>query len=332
MYKKIILIIFFLLPFSLFATSQKELANIYSRYLKAGMYIQQDKIIEALRELKEIKKLDPKSSHIHLKIALLMVKLGDFDNAEKEFKMVKKISPNNLEASLGLIFLYSYLDRKVELENEYGEFLEKAHNVRPEDMRISEYLGQFYFYKKRLDDAIRIYEAVIKAKPDYFDAKYLLGYFYEEKGDRQKAIQIWKEILEKNPLHPDTLNSLGYVYAEEGINLDEAEALIKKSLENAPNNPAYLDSLGWVYFKKGDYIKAEEYLKKAIESTSDPLIYEHVGDLYIKLNDKEKALYYYHKGLEIEPDNSRLKERIDRYGREDRGIEDKSKTDSPINH
>jgi len=296
-----------------FAGYKSSSSNLYGGYLKGLMYFDQGKYTEALDEFRKIKKIDPQSSEIRLKISFLLVKLDKFKEAEKELKSIKEIDSENLEASLGLIFLYSFLKQDKELDLEYGEFLENAHKVRPDDLKISEYLAQFYFYKDRIDDSVKIYEAIVEAHPDYVDARYLLGYFYEEKGLRKKAINTWKKSLEFNPIHSDTLNSLGYLYAEEGKNLNEAKELVQKALEQDPNNGAYLDSLGWVYFKAKDYEKAESTLKKAIAFAQDPVIYGHIGDLYISMDKKEEAITYYKKGLELDPGNKNLQKKVDKY-------------------
>lgn len=301
-----------------FADFKSSSYELYGGYLKGLTYFDQGEYTKALAEFQRIKKIDPQSSAIRLKISFLLVKLDKFDQAEKELKSIKKIDPQNIEVSLGLIFLYSFLKRDKELDFEYGEFLEKVHHSRPDDIKIAEYLAQFYFYKDRINDALKLYEAIVEIHPDYVDARYLLGYFYEEKGLRKKAIKIWKKSLEFNPIHPDTLNSLGYLYAEQGKNLNEAKELIEKALEQDPNNGAYLDSLGWVYFKAKDYKKAEDNLKKAIIFAKDPVIYGHLGDLYINLNKIDEALNNYKKGLELDPDNKSLQKKINKYERKNK--------------
>jgi len=325
-----ILIILFL-P-AAFSLSKDKLSTLYGNYLKGLSYFNEGKYKEALNAFKKAKSIDPTSSYIRIKIAFVLVRLGKLDEAEKELKEVKKLDPDNLEASLGLIFLYSYLGKNKKLEEEYGEFLEKAHELRPQDTKISEYLAQFYFYKKEIDKAITLYEAIVKLHPNYFDTRYLLGYLYDEKGERKKAIQTWKKILEDNPNHIDTLNALGYVYAEEGIELDKAEEMIKKALEKDPDNGAYLDSLGWVYFKRKEYTKAEEYLKRAISNHKDPVIYEHLGDLYIKLNDTKNAVEYYKKGLELNPDSKSLKEKISKYEEKSKEPKEEGKPDKKVDN
>lgn len=313
-----ILIISCLISFHSHADSEEAIRKLYGNYLKGLFHAEEGNFKQALKEFDYVKRADPNSIYVRLKIASILIRMGELSKAEVELKEAKTIDPEGFDASLGLIFLYSYSQKEKELEEEYEEFLQKAHKLKPQDTQISEYLAQFYFYKKQPQDALRIYEDIIKAKPDNVDALFWVGYIYEETNRRDEAIKIWKRVLQLAPNHGITLNSLGYLYAEEGKNLDEAEEMIKKALQQEPDNGAYLDSLGWVYFKKKEYKKAEECLKKAVIFQEDPVIYEHIGDLYIVLGDKIKAIEFYKKGLNRFPANQPLKTKIEQYGNENK--------------
>jgi tetratricopeptide (TPR) repeat protein len=315
------LVIFFiscLFAVNLFAASEQSIKELYGDYLKGLFYAEEGDYGQALNELYKVKNADPKSVYVRLKVASVLIRMGELEKAESELKEAKALDPESFDASLGLIFLYSYGQKDRELEGEYEDFLKKAHKLKPEDIKISEYLAQFYFYKKQPQEALSIYEGIVKNQPDYVDALFWLGYLYEDLGRRDDAIKTWKKALQISSTHGQTLNSLGYLYAEEGKNLDEAEGMLKKALAAEPENGAYLDSLGWIYFKKKDYKKAEEYLKKAIGYQEDPVIYEHLGDLSIVLNKKAEALDFYKKGLERFPDNKELKSKVDKYGNENK--------------
>ncbi|MFA5008768.1 MAG: tetratricopeptide repeat protein [Candidatus Omnitrophota bacterium] len=303
---------------NVFPAEGQNIKDLYGDYLKGLFYAEEGNYEQALKELDKVKKLDPNSVYVRLKIASVLIRAGALDKAEVELKEAKGLNGESFDASLGLIFLYSYSQKDRELESEYEDFLKKAHKLKPADIKISEYLAQFYFYKKQPQEALTIYEGIIKAQPDYVDALFWLGYLYEELSRRDDAIKTWKKALQFAPAHAPTLNSLGYLYAEEGKNLDEAEGMVKKALTAEPENGAYLDSLGWVYYKKKDYKKAQEYLKKAIKGQEDPVIYEHLGDLYTVLNDKKEAFDFYKKGLERFPDNLELKNKVDKYGAENK--------------
>jgi len=132
-------------------------------------------------------------------------------------------------------------------------------------------------------------------------------------GEEDRAIETMKKIIVQNPNHVDALNFIGYSYAEMGINLDEAEMLVKKALSLSPNRGYIIDSLGWVYYKKGDLDRALEHLNKAVKLTSDdPTIMEHLGDIYRDKGNTLRALEFYERGLELNAgDDEKIRQRLE---------------------
>jgi tetratricopeptide (TPR) repeat protein len=114
------------------------------------------------------------------------------------------------------------------------------------------------------------------------------------------------------PDNANALNYLGYTFADMGVNLDEAEQLIRKALEHKPGDGYITDSLAWVYYKRGAYEKALQLLEKAIEVVpDDPIIREHLGDVYDKLGMTEKALDSYRQSIEQgHSDKANIEEKI----------------------
>ncbi len=208
---------FLLSPLRGFSQPQGSLKNIYSSYLRGLLYIQEGNYRFALKELRTVKSLDPNSVEIRIKIASVLFRLGEISQAIKELQAAKRLDPKNIELSLALIFLYSYSQRDKELEEEYEYFLKNARTLQPEDIKLAEYLAQFYFYKKNLPEALKIYEKIVKDRPDYIEGIFFLGYLYEEAGRRKDAIAVWRQGLRLNSEFAPLLNALGYTYSQEGV-------------------------------------------------------------------------------------------------------------------
>ncbi|MCF7908645.1 MAG: tetratricopeptide repeat protein [Candidatus Omnitrophica bacterium] len=296
-----------------FSKSRKNVTKLYSDYLNGLHYFQRGEYETALDSFRAAKDKDPDSVHLSLKLAAALIRLERMDEAEEVLLKAKKADPDNLDISLVLIFIYSLTHDDQQLEVEYENFLKKAHELKPKDLGISEYLAQFYFYKNKPTEAIKVYEKILESNPNHVGAIFWLGYLYDESGRRKEAIDVWKKGLAIDESHAPILNSLGYVYTLEGENLDQAKTMIEKALEQEPENGAYLDSLGWVYFKLGNLEKAKEYLEKAIANIKDPEIFEHLGDLYAETGEPAKGLEYYKEGLAHFPNHSSLKKKIERY-------------------
>ncbi|MEM7816587.1 MAG: tetratricopeptide repeat protein, partial [Candidatus Aenigmatarchaeota archaeon] len=81
--------------FCAFAQNLKVEKALYSNYLKGAFYTQEGNFRKALEEFQKAKKQDPNSIYIRLRIANILVRLGDLVKAEKELKEAKKIDPNS---------------------------------------------------------------------------------------------------------------------------------------------------------------------------------------------------------------------------------------------
>ncbi|MCK4519401.1 MAG: tetratricopeptide repeat protein, partial [Candidatus Omnitrophica bacterium] len=176
------------------------------------------------------------------------------------------------------------------------------------------YLTLAAMYEKAdlIDDAEKAYHEAIEREPESDLLYFYLGCFYDQHSRRKEAARQFAKAIEINPRNTDALNYLGYMYAEDGINLDEAVEMLKTAVEIEPDNGAYIDSLGWAYFKKGDINKALELVLKASLLLEDPVIYDHLGDIYYKQGLKDKAKEQWQKSLSIDPDEEKVKEKIER--------------------
>ena len=67
------------------------------------------------------------------------------------------------------------------------------------------------------------------------------------------------------------------------------------------NDPYIIDSIGWAYYLIKDYLKAEQFLKRAVElMPEDPIVNDHYGDILWQLNRKIQARYFWKNVLEMD--------------------------------
>jgi tetratricopeptide (TPR) repeat protein len=180
----------------------------------------------------------------------------------------------------------------------------------------------------KLEEAAKIYLDVIervkkddrapKAELDEYvdEYRYTLSSIYSELNQIDKAAEQLKALLAREPNNPTYNNDLGYIWADRGLNLAEAEKLIRKAIdedrkqrhkanpairpEEDRDNSAYLDSLGWVLFKQGKAKEAKPYLLQAIKDQEGQSIeiYDHLADIHLALGEKTEAIAAWKKGLE----------------------------------
>ncbi|PYK49531.1 MAG: hypothetical protein DME51_08235 [Verrucomicrobia bacterium] len=161
-----------------------------------------------------------------------------------------------------------------------------------------------------------LHEAQLDEDDDVINAKFYFNYgaAAEQAGLYEKAANLLRKSIALDPANSaEAYNYIGYMWADHNMNLDEAEAMIKRALESEPNNASYLDSLGWVEFRKGKFDQALNDLLHAAKSVErdDPVVFEHIGDTYLKLNRVPEALDAWQKALALDPKNKTLADKIE---------------------
>ena len=77
--------------------------------------------------------------------------------------------------------------------------------------------------------------------------------------------------------------------------------MLEKAYEMENDDPYIIDSIGWAYYLTNDYLKAEKYLKRAVElMPDDPIVNDHYGDILWKLDQKIQARYFWKNVLKME--------------------------------
>ena len=161
-----------------------------------------------------------------------------------------------------------------------------------------------------------LHEAQLDQDDDVINAKFYFNYgaAAEQAGLYDKAADLLRKSIALDPANAaEACNYIGYMWADHNMNLDEAEAMIKRALESEPNNASYLDSLGWVEFRKGKFDQALSDLLRAAKAVErdDPVVFEHIGDTYLKLNRTAEALEAWRKALALDPKNKKVADKIE---------------------
>ncbi len=198
---------------------------------------------------------------------------------------------NDYRTATGIIDLA--LKRRVE----YPEFL-----VYKADLLIKQ---------QQYKEALVWSEKAVYAIPQSTSALFAAAVASDRVGYWLQAQRYLERFVQIEPGDPHANNFLGYLYAENGVFLEKAAELVESALKKDSDNGAYLDSLGWVYYKMQDYSKAHAYLERANQQLkNDPVILEHLGEVLYQLNQKEKAWNIWKQALELDPNSSSLKKRL----------------------
>ncbi|MGL4549695.1 MAG: tetratricopeptide repeat protein, partial [Gemmataceae bacterium] len=165
--------------------------------------------------------------------------------------------------------------------------------AQPRNFTMIELKAQLLQELERYDDAIKAYlEAIDRVSKDRSlekevreevadEYRYRLSGIYTDADKIDKASEVLKGLLAKEPNNPTYNNDLGFIWADRGMNLEEAEKLIRKALEedrkqrrkgpekvspkDDKDNASFLDSLGWVLYKRGKAAEAKPHLLEAVK-------------------------------------------------------------------
>lgn len=176
------------------------------------------------------------------------------------------------------------------------------------NLRVGVLLNQ-----KKYAEAEAILQEMIAREPEEPDHAYYLAGLYGDQGDEAKAEKALRDLLARFPRHTSVCNDLGYLLADRGVELDDAERMIRIAVQETPSAGAYLDSLAWVLYKRNRMDEALEYIQRSMrmESNADPVMFDHQGDILVRLNRLDEARQAYQKAAELLRDADRHPSRDD---------------------
>ena len=167
------------------------------------------------------------------------------------------------------------------------------------------------------DEEIAELEKHLGSEPDDFQARCRLGELYFSKGRLDDALtEVQKSIEMAEGLRTEMdrslamyCSNLGTIYATKGMS-DEAETQFKKALGIFAGDVLALFNLGRVYSDRRQYMEAKNYFERLVEVTpEDPMAWYNLGTVYAELdnpqvsdyNTIDTAIQCYLRTLELDP-------------------------------
>jgi predicted TPR repeat methyltransferase len=162
-------------------------------------------------------------------------------------------------------------------------------------------LAQQIHRQGNLDDARRLYQAVLERRPDDPVALHYLGVLMHQSGHSERAIELIRRAIELQPDNPGIHNNLGNVLLESG-RVDEAVGAYRHCLELAPDFVETHNNLGTIYRKRGDLAEAEAAYLHAIELRPDFAdAYCNMANLRVDQGRTAEAAYYGCHAITLDP-------------------------------
>ena len=153
----------------------------------------------------------------------------------------------------------------------------------------------------QLDQAKRLYEAVLAADPTHVTALHFLGVLYHQRGQSGRGIASIEQALRLAPAYADAHNNLGNVLKELG-RLEPAFRAYRRVVDLIPTHADAWNNLGVLLRGQALYDEADQAYRQAIAANpSHVAAWQNRGNLLARLRRFDDAVAAYSRVLELRP-------------------------------
>lgn len=204
---------------------------------------------------KKVIKMNPENAVAHKDLGVIYLNQRLFDYAEDEFKIAMELAPNDFD----IIFEYANYLYSVSKYQEADKYYDKALAIK-DDVVAKSLQAINKIELNQLDNARELIESALTEQPEHEYIQFLAGRIYYSMEDYEKAKIYFIKSLEQNP-DIETKNLLALCYYQLG-EYDKALNIFKALLEKNSENISLLLNEAKCYEKMNETNKALEVLDK----------------------------------------------------------------------
>ncbi len=296
---------------SLLKANKLQSSNAAVNFKLAELFLQQEKLDEALFHADEAVKNDQSKYVYWVKLAEIQTERGDLGGAVNSFEAMYEVVqdvPNDYLIELAAIYLYNgQPDEALETYTQIEKRLGLLEEVSTQKQKI-------LLKQNKLDEAIAEGKKLVEAFPKIGQYAVSVAQILMSNGKNEEAISYLERYLEEHSSRASVHMELGQLYMQEN-NPDKTKPHFKEAfqseeiaLESKLNNfvplVRRLPSPGL-----NDYVKElSTYLIKVHSNSANALA--ATGDMYYAIQNKDSALIFYRKAIEKEGSNFQLWQNI----------------------
>ena len=227
-------------------------------------------------------------------------------NYEKSKKVLKKFDKDQNFYYWYRLKKETQIISKTKSKKEGLDFINlKFRKLKEPNIKFIYDIANFHKNAQEYHQAIEYYSLVMNSLDDNIEIKSDLLYRRGSSFERLKNYsEADADLLVALKIVPDDayiLNYLAYSWLERNYKIDEAIKMLEKAYAKENDDPYIIDSIGWAYYLIQDYVKAENFLRRAIGlMPNDPIVNDHYGDILWKLNRKIQARYFWSMVLKMD--------------------------------
>ena len=166
-------------------------------YLKLGeTYRRKGDLNMAVQSMQKARAILPDSVMVLSELALMLDAAQRKPEAKQVYEATLKLDPNNAVVLNNLAFLLA--ETGGNLDDALTQ-AQRAKQLLPNLLEISDTLGWIYLKKGLPDNAIEVFKDLVSKESSISTYHFHLGMAYKQKGDKTKALDQFREALKYNP-------------------------------------------------------------------------------------------------------------------------------------
>ena len=261
----------------------------------------------------------PDDANLHLILGHIYKRLGKDTEALTTYQRAVELAPNKYYPHVALGQMYATLRQHEDAIQELtkaASLSEQAQNVPPEELTaIYKALGNAYFSRDNVDDAIKAWKKISELDPDDIFARIELADLFREQELFEQAIAQHEEIIQLKKDEPYRVclsrREIGNIHEAKG-DFEKAIQLYDDALTlTAPGNWLRKDlqhRIIGIFAADSNWEGLIEYYQGKLEATpNEPELIGLLAAAYIENQQLEEGMKTYRKGLELAPTDAALR-------------------------
>ncbi len=284
------------------------------RHLAQSLY-DQGRYADALAEYQHLADLEPDSVSDHLRMSEIYRRLQQFDKAQEQVLLAKKLAPGNLEVVYNEAAVYEaeeHYDDAIQVLSDAVTQVKDESEFAPARRRslgiLYQLLGQLYRDEQNDSAAINTFEEMVRLGPEEdLRGRMLIIETYRSDHDLTHAFAETTQALSEHPKDRGLLITEAILYGE-NKQPELATQTLQPLLENSPSDLEIYSNLAQVYTESrrfGDAEKAVHSAEKLAQSPSDKETLGFLlGGMYERQKKYDQAEQAFKGVLGINPQNA----------------------------
>lgn len=271
--------------------------DVGSRAAMVELYMAQGKKAEAEALAKQVKHDLPDNPDAYRMLGDYYVAIADLDRAISEYASIHSDHPKDMQVSRNYVQLL-ILKNRLDDANRVNEESLKA---KPKDDDSLTLRGEIQMGQGKLNEAVQTLQSVVSDDPGNAIAHYQLGNALSLRSELDQAAKEWQEAVSLKPTMVEADRALAGLALQKG-DMSALEQAATQIISLQPGAPDGYAARSFSFTKRGRFPAAEQDARKAIQiAPQSPSGYLGMGNLCTAEGKFSEAESWYKQSLSRDP-------------------------------